>query len=74
MIQRALLRRSLPPPGERRRLREGLGLTQAEVAAVIGTTRAAVSRYESGGRQPRGAVAERYAHLLERIAEEVDVP
>jgi DNA-binding transcriptional regulator YiaG len=61
-------RRSLPPPAIRRLLREHAGLTQAEVATVLGVGRPAVTRYETGARDPRGEVRHAYVELLELLA------
>lgn len=66
-LDRAQRRRSLPAPVERRLLRMRAGLTQADVAASLGTTAAAVSRYESGDREPRPAILDRYLVILERL-------
>lgn len=50
--------------GAARTLRVTCGLTQTEIAAQIGVSSVAVSRWESGDRTPRGEVALRYARLL----------
>ena len=67
-IDRARRRRGFPSPAERRLLRLRAGLTQADVAASLGTTTAAVSRYESGDREPRRAILDKYLDILERLA------
>ncbi|MDQ0599507.1 transcriptional regulator with XRE-family HTH domain [Streptomyces canus] len=65
----------LPPPEERRRLREAGSLTQAQVAERVGTTRETVRAWESGRTNPRGRKREAYAKLLDSLAEvEVTVP
>ena len=66
-IDRARRRRSLPLPMERRLLRMKAGLTQTDVATCLGTTTAAVSRYESGHREPCGEILEKYLVLLYRL-------
>ena len=43
------------------------GVTQVELAATVGVTPAAVCRWESGSRRPRGAAALRYARILEAL-------
>lgn len=53
--------------GRARTVREEAGLTQAEVGRACGVTSQAVHRWESGGRQPRGEFALRYARLLARL-------
>ncbi len=57
----------LPPPEVRKALRVGAGLTQERLAAPIGVSRVAVSRYESGLREPRGEVRRRYIEALEAM-------
>ncbi|WP_328873345.1 helix-turn-helix domain-containing protein [Streptomyces sp. NBC_00287] len=54
----------LPPPKERRRLRESQSLTQAQVAARVGVTRETVRAWETGRTTPRGRKREAYARLL----------
>ena len=61
-------RRRLPDPGIRRLLREQAGLSQDELAEVLGVSRPAVTRWELGKRTPRGDLAERYAAALDRLA------
>ena len=56
--------RRLIREGEARALRLWAEATQAEVAAAVGATPGAVSRWERGTRSPRGAVAARYGALL----------
>lgn len=50
--------------GRAAELRIGARLTQGEIARAIGVSAAAVSRWESGERLPRGDAASRYAALL----------
>ncbi|MEV7883303.1 sigma factor-like helix-turn-helix DNA-binding protein [Streptomyces sp. NPDC002817] len=65
----------LPPPKERRRLREAGSLTQAQVAERVGATRETVRAWESGRTNPRGRKREAYARLLDSLAEvEATVP
>ncbi|MEU4659438.1 DUF6879 family protein [Streptomyces sp. NPDC023723] len=59
----------LPPPAERRRLREAHGLTQDRVAAVLRVRRATVSDWEAGKSEPRQPEREEYARLLRGLAE-----
>ncbi|MEO3974124.1 sigma factor-like helix-turn-helix DNA-binding protein [Streptomyces sp. CAU 1734] len=54
----------LPTPKERRRLREAKSMTEQEVAAAIGVTRATVRAWEAGRSDPRGRRREAYAKLL----------
>jgi transcriptional regulator with XRE-family HTH domain len=74
LLERKLLegrmKQSLPVPDVRRLLRKNAGLTQHDIAEIVGVDRAAVTRWESGLRAPRGANALAYAGLLERLARE----
>ncbi|WP_210591419.1 helix-turn-helix domain-containing protein [Streptomyces sp. GESEQ-35] len=54
----------LPPPKERRRLREARSLTQAQVAARVGVDSETVHAWETGRTTPRGRKRETYAKLL----------
>ena len=56
--------RQLPPPAVRKALRLASGLTLQEVASVIGVTRSAVQRWETGKRTPSGELRVQYAELL----------
>ncbi|MGW0992850.1 helix-turn-helix domain-containing protein [Streptomyces sp. NPDC002520] len=58
----------LPPPKERRRLRESGSLTQAQVAARLGVRRATVRAWERGKSVPGGPLADAYARLLATLA------
>lgn len=61
----------LPSPAERRRLRKASGLSQSELANIVGVTRQAISQYESGARLvPRNPeVRERYVVALRTLRE-----
>ncbi|CAM5648434.1 telomere-associated protein Tap [Streptomyces viridochromogenes] len=61
-------RSPLPPPAERRRLRQAHALTLDEVAAALQVRRATVGAWESGKTEPRPPEREAYAHLLEQLA------
>ncbi len=63
-------KRGLPAPPVRRHLREQAGLSQVDVAAFLGVSRPAVTRYENGRRTPRGVLLERYQELLDRLTRE----
>lgn len=62
-------RRRLPSPPERLRIRREASVSQARLAAEIGVTRAAVSRWEAGKRVPRGANLIAYVKLLDELRE-----
>ncbi|PWI17570.1 RNA polymerase subunit sigma-24 [Streptomyces sp. Act143] len=64
----------LPPPKERRRLREAGSLTQAQVAERVGVTRETVRAWESGRTNPRGRKREAYAKLLGTLVQEKPPP
>jgi DNA-binding transcriptional regulator YiaG len=61
-------RSPLPPPTERRRLRQAHALTLDEVAAALNVRRATVGAWESGKTEPRPPEREAYARLLEQLA------
>jgi transcriptional regulator with XRE-family HTH domain len=71
LLAAAQHRRLLPEPAVRRLLRERAGITQEEVAQVLGVDRASVSRYEAGIRDPRGDARKTYIELLDRLAVEM---
>lgn len=60
-------RRRLPIPAMRRAIRISAGLTQTDVADVLGVHRESVTRWELGTRTPRGEVLHRYVELLEEL-------
>ncbi len=62
--------RQLPEPGERRALRERVGVSQAAVAESIGVCRPSISRYETGSSTPRGEALVRYLDVLALLAAE----
>ncbi|MFG1669798.1 helix-turn-helix domain-containing protein [Streptomyces sp. Y7] len=62
----------LPPPEERRRLREAASLTQAQVAERVGVSRETVRAWESGRTTPRGRRREAYAQLLRTVADKTE--
>jgi len=53
------------PAGVARLTRERAGLTQSEMAELLGVDRSAVSRWEAGVRAPRPEVLARYLKVLE---------
>ncbi|GAA1918753.1 helix-turn-helix transcriptional regulator [Streptomyces durmitorensis] len=69
-------RSPLPPPEERKRLRQAHGLTLDEVAGALGVRRATVSGWESSKKptEPRGPEREAYARLLDQLAEIYPAP
>jgi transcriptional regulator with XRE-family HTH domain len=69
-LESGRLRRRLPPPVTRRRLREGAGIPQEALAQAVGVDRATISRWETGEREPRARHLERYVEVLDRLAAE----
>lgn len=63
-------RRLRTEPEMGRILRKRAGLSQQEVAALVGVKRSAVARWERGTRVPRASVLERYVALLARLERE----
>ncbi|MFD5161618.1 telomere-associated protein Tap [Streptomyces hawaiiensis] len=62
-------RSPLPPPAERKRLRQAHGLTLDEVAAALRVRRATVSGWEAGKTEPRPPERDAYARLLKQLAQ-----
>ncbi|MET8606340.1 helix-turn-helix domain-containing protein [Streptomyces rubiginosohelvolus] len=62
-------RSALPPPAERKRLRQGHGLTLDEVAAALRVRRATVSGWEAGRTEPRPPERDAYARMLKQLSE-----
>ncbi|MEU6176687.1 sigma factor-like helix-turn-helix DNA-binding protein [Streptomyces coeruleorubidus] len=63
----------LPPPKERRRLREAASLTRAQLASRVGVTSETVRGWETGRSTPRGRKGEKYAKLLNSLGAEAQV-
>ncbi|MGA5358875.1 helix-turn-helix domain-containing protein [Streptomyces purpurascens] len=64
---------ALPPPKERRRLREAASLTRAQLASRVGVTSETVRGWETGRATPRGRKGEKYARLLNSLGTEREV-
>ncbi|MGW2641927.1 telomere-associated protein Tap [Streptomyces sp. NPDC001348] len=67
-------RSPLPPPAERRRLRQAHALTLDEVASALEVRRATVGAWESGRTEPRPPEREAYARLLKQLAKLYPAP
>lgn len=67
LVAKASASRSLPPPAERRTLREQAGCSQDDIAGALNVTRAAVSRWENGERLPRGELLVAYVKVLDTL-------
>ncbi|MEU0730358.1 helix-turn-helix domain-containing protein [Streptomyces sp. NPDC006140] len=63
----------LPPPKERRRLREAASLTRAQLASRVGVTSETVRGWETGRVPPRGRKGEKYAKVLNSLGTAGDV-
>ncbi|WP_328843387.1 helix-turn-helix domain-containing protein [Streptomyces sp. NBC_00258] len=61
----------LPPAQERRRLREGLSLSRAQLAQALGVGASTVGGWEAG-RDPSGDVREKYGYFLEGARTKLD--
>ncbi len=70
LLARKRTARNLPAPRVARLVREEAGLTQEELASVLGVSAPAISRWEAGTRHPRRAVAAAYAEALDRLRRE----
>ncbi|MEV6752384.1 helix-turn-helix transcriptional regulator [Streptomyces sp. NPDC051214] len=66
---RLRVRTELPSPEERRSLRTAAGLSQQDVAEVLGVTRAAIGHWETGSRSPRGRLLIDYVDALRALRE-----
>jgi transcriptional regulator with XRE-family HTH domain len=67
--RRLSLTRELPPPDVRRRLREGAGVSLAEIGRACGVTSSAVAFWERGERTPTGENLRRYVRVLNLLRE-----
>ncbi|WP_331718629.1 helix-turn-helix domain-containing protein (plasmid) [Streptomyces sp. NBC_00289] len=61
----------LPPAQERRRLREELHLSRAQLASALGVSPSTIGGWESG-RDPAGETREKYAYFLEGARTKLD--
>jgi DNA-binding transcriptional regulator YiaG len=70
ILEKRRAARRLPEPRMRRLLRERAGLSQQDLAQVLGVDRATVSRWESGERDPWPSHVGAYVDALDRLARE----
>ena len=59
--------RAVARSGKGPAIRAQAGLTQADIASELGVHVTTVARWESGTREPRGELAERYGALLRKL-------
>lgn len=64
----------LPPPAERKRLRQAHGLTLDEVATALDVRRATVGGWEAGKTEPRPPERDAYARMLKQLTELYPAP
>ncbi len=74
----------MPPPPQRRRIREDAGLTQQQVADALYVSRHTIGRFERHagydgvrrlpGRVPSGQVRDSYSELLQRLVRGESIP
>jgi transcriptional regulator with XRE-family HTH domain len=57
----------LPDLVARRRIRESSGLTQADLAEMVGCTDSSIGMWERGEREPSGDLREKYAEVLHSL-------
>jgi len=67
LVDEVIHRQRFPPKEVARAIRVGAGVSQERLAIELGVARVTVARWELGLRKPRGAVADRYRDLLERL-------
>lgn len=61
---RMRLRSELPTPERRRSIREAVGISQQELADIVGVSRQAITTWEAGNRYPRKEQLARYIEAL----------
>jgi len=71
LSRRLALARSIPPPKQRRQLRERVGVSRALCAEVLRVDPSTLRSWETGRSEPQGDRRVRYAELLERLAAEI---
>jgi DNA-binding transcriptional regulator YiaG len=64
LLQKAESQPTLPPPSDRRRIRECAGVSQHDIAVTVGVDRATVSRWEAGLLTPQGGHLSNYSLVL----------
>ena len=67
LLARLRTRRRLPPPAERRRIREDAGVSVRQMAAALGVSPMAPVRWEQGATPRDPEHTREYAQLLEEL-------
>jgi len=67
LLEQITVRRRLPPPPQRRAMRQLAGLSMRHLAEELGVSVTAVGQWERGERSPRGDNLVSYVELLETI-------
>lgn len=62
----------LPPPDQRKAIRTAYGVSQSDVASVLGVTRLTVSMWERGTAEPKPEHARKYSDLLDEMKRATD--
>jgi DNA-binding transcriptional regulator YiaG len=57
----------LPDPQEQLRLRNGAGLSQRDLAGLMGVTRVSISYWERGRNEPSGENRARYVAVMDEL-------
>lgn len=63
--------RALPTPADRAAIRRMSGLSQEDLARILGVNRSTLARWELGTLIPPAEIAERYLELLRRLVVDV---
>lgn len=67
LLEQVRARRVLPPPDERKRIREDAHVSQHEMARALGVSWTAIYRWERGSRPRQRAHEVGYADLLAEL-------
>lgn len=71
-LRRPPLSEPLPPHAERKSIRQRYGVTQQELAELLGVSRLSLSDWERGKSEPSSAHARRYAQALREMKEALE--